>query len=307
MTKKLTITDFESIFDKPLSEYVIEKINNYNFEYIECTHEENQQAIATINEALSNPELPKAGEHRLEIWEKGWGENLDNFANSKTIESINPLYFGKFPLIRFKQKFIRGLSKDFEANSLSIIQDWLFDKYLRSADAIYEFGCGTGHNLFRAREVNKTAKLWGLDWATSSQKIIDSIRNSGVESEIYGHKFDYYHPDNRFSLGENSAVYTVASLEQIGDQHGKFIEYLLNNKPKICIHIEPIGELLDPTNQLDSLSLQYFEKRNYLSGFLDALVSLEKQGKIEILETKRSFIGSLFIDGYSIIVWKPLN
>jgi len=307
MNKKLLQNDFENIFETPLSDYIVDKINKYNFEYEEVTFEEYNNALKSIINSLFNPDLPKAGEQRLEMWEKGWGENLEKLQKEKKIDSINPLYFGKFPIVRFKQRFIRPLTKEFEANSLSVIQDWLFDKYLRLHDHIYEFGCGTGHNLLRVRQVNPNAELWGLDWATSSQGIINEIRKNGIDKNIYAHRFDYFNPDLAFSLGNNSAIYTVASLEQIGDRHTKFIEYILQKKPDICIHIEPIGELLDPENLLDLLSIRYFEKRNYLKGYLDALKKLEKENKIKIIDARRSFIGSLFIDGYSIIIWKPKN
>ena len=74
----------------------------------------------------------------------------------------------------------------------------------------------------------------------------------------------------------------------------------------MCIHIEPIEELLDKNILLDYLSIKYFEKRNYLSGFLSGLKKLEKQNKIKILKADRNNIGSLFIEGYSIIVWQPI-
>jgi hypothetical protein len=307
MSKRLLKKDFEEIFENLLSDYVADKINKYNFQYDELSFEEYNNALMSIIKSLFNPDLAKAGEQRLEVWEKGWGENLENLQQKKTVDAISPLYFGKFPVVRLKQRFIKTLTKEFEANSLFIIQDWLFDKYLRKYDHIYEFGCGTGHNLFRVRQVNQNAELWGLDWATSSQGIINELRNNGIDKKMFAHRFDYFNPDFEFDLGSNSAIYTVASLEQIGDKHTKFIEYLLKKKPDICIHIEPIGELLDPENLLDLLSIKYFEKRNYLKGYLDALRKLEQENKIEIIDARRSYIGSLFIDGYSVIVWKPKN
>ena len=77
-------------------------------------------------------------------------------------------------------------------------------------------------------------------------------------------------------------------------------------KPDYCIHVEPIEELLDENNLLDWLLIQYFNKRKYLKGFLNHLHVLEKNSNVEILKAQRSYIGSLFIDGYSIVVWKPL-
>ena len=99
---------------------------------------------------------------------------------------------------------------------------------------------------------------------------------------------------------------TVAALEQTGTRYERFLRYLIKQKPKIVIHIEPIPELLDPDNLIDYLSIKYMEKRKYLSGYLTHLKELEKQGKIKILEARRSGIGSQYIDGYSIIAWRPL-
>jgi len=84
------------------------------------------------------------------------------------------------------------------------------------------------------------------------------------------------------------------------------LRYLLRNKPSVVVHIEPIPELLDPTNLLDYLSIRYMQKRKYLTGYLDTLRVMEQRGLIKIMEARRSGIGSMFIDGYSIIVWKPL-
>ena len=85
-----------------------------------------------------------------------------------------------------------------------------------------------------------------------------------------------------------------------------FIDFLLEKKPEICLHIEPIAELLNEENLVDYLSILYFKKRNYLSGFLLKLRELEEAGKIKIHMAKRTFIGSLYIEGYSVIAWSPV-
>lgn len=256
--------------------------------------------------ALLDPNVMKSGEHRKSEWEDGWGENLTEISQEKgNINSIIPKYFNKYGAIRWRGKFIKPVSEKFEYQSLGIILDWLFDKYFRDYDSIYEFGCGPAYNLLRARETNKDAKLWGLDWAESSQAIIDKIRLDGVDKNIFGHNFDYFNPDLDFNIDKNSIVFTVASLEQVGNKWDKFIDYLIEQKPSMCIHVEPVGEMLDDDVLLDYLSIQYFKKRNYLEGLLNGLRDREKQGKINILKTTRTHIGSLFIEGYSVIIWKP--
>jgi hypothetical protein len=144
-----------------------------------------------------------------------------------------------------------------------------------------------------------------LDWAASSQKIIRRLARNGVDRNIFAHRFDFFDPDNSFNLEKNSIVYTSASIEQTGTQYKRFLEYLLRQRPALCIHIEPIAELLDENHLLDYLSIQYFKKRKYLSGYLDHLRKLEKQGQIKIHRAQRTYIGSLFIEGYSVIVWSP--
>ena len=252
---------------------------------------EEDQVIIKILDTLLDASLPFSGTHRKQQWEKGWGENLKS-------GDITPKYFGKYNVFRINQRFITSKDKKFEQKSLYSIVDEMYWKYLHDAKDIYEFGCGTGHNLKRIQKISK-AKLHGFDWTTSSNKIIKGL---GFDAQ----NFDYFEPNFNIGLAENSAILTVASLEQTGTRFERFLGYLIRNKPKIVVHIEPIPELLDETNLLDYLSIKYMQKRKYLTGFLDVLQGMEKQGKIKILEARRSGIGSLYIEGYSIIVWKPL-
>lgn len=208
-------------------------------------------------------------------------------------------------MVRWKQELIAPLHRQFEERLFFAIQDWLFDKYLRDKESVYEFGCGTGHNLFRVRAVNPHATLWGLDWTEASQKILGRLREAGVDTKLYGQRFDYFTPDEGFKLAPGAAVYTAASLEQTGDRFQPFINYLLNSRPSICIHIEPIAELLDESNLLDFLSIAYFKRRNYLNGLLGYLRALEQDGRINIHMARRTMTGSLFIEGCSVIVWSP--
>jgi hypothetical protein len=307
--KKITLTpkDFEKLFGEKLSEYVKNKIDSYALAYFPATEKEKEEVFIKIVDTLVDPFLVYSGPHRLRQWENGWGENFNDFNSSGKAEAVNPRYFGKYPINRLNQKFIRAASENFERNMLYVILDYLFDTRLRKSENVYEFGCGTGHNLLRVREVNPSANLIGLDWAKSSQKIIKKMAESETEKNIKGYNFDFFKPNEKIKIAPNSAVYTVAALEQVGSNHKKFVSYLIKNKPDICIHVEPIAELLDETRLIDNLSIKYFKKRHYLNGFLTHLRQLEQAGKIKIHEAKRSYIGSFFIEGYSIIIWSPIK
>lgn len=261
------------------------------FRYLNKKEEE--QAIIQIMEVLLDKSVPFSGAHRKKQWEKGWRENLESGDGV-------PKYFGKHKINRLNGRFIYGLSKDYEQNMLYTIVDSLAKKYMSKSKNIYEFGCGTGHNLWRIKAINDNCRLHGFDWTESSRAI---VRSSGFHGEV----FDFFKPNYKLKLEKDSVVYTVAALEQTGTNYKEFVSYLLKNKPEVVIHIEPIPELLDSTKLLDYLSIQYMHKRKYLRDYLTYLEGLEKQGKIRILEARRSGIGSFLIDGYSILVWKPLK
>lgn len=301
----MTSTNVEKMFNEKLSPYVKSRIDEYGFAYYEVTPAERDACIKKIVSALIDPSLIKAGEKRYEQWEKGWSENLENLTNNLDDESIIPHYFGKYNFVRINQRFIKPASKNFEYYSLCSILEWIFDRYIRDATTVYEFGCGTGYHLLHARKINPAVTLWGLDWTSSSQEIIRKFAAKFDDSKLFAHRFDYFNPDKNFILNKDSIVYTVASLEQVGTRYNRFFDYLMENRPRLCIHIEPIAELLDENNLLDYLSIEYFKKRNYLSGYLTHLRQLEKQDKLTIHRAQRTFIGSLFIEGYSVIVWSP--
>ena len=99
----------------------------------------------------------------------------------------------------------------------------------------------------------------------------------------------------------------MASLEQIGDNFIKYVNFLKKNKPELVINIEPINELMNQDLILDYLSVKYSQKRNYLEGYFSYLKLLEKKKIIKFLEIKKSHFGSLYINGYSILAWKFLK
>lgn len=303
----LSIRDFENFFKELIGPKAEDRIKAYGLRYADLSVQERDACIKRIVSVLLSENLVYSGEHRHDQWEKGWGENLDELSRNTSLEAMLPRYFGKYEINRLNQEFIRPVSKNFEYNMLGVILDWLFEAYLSKHETVYEFGCGTGHNLLRLRSLNSGAELWGLDWARSSQVLIQKYAHLYSDKKLFARKFDYFNPDADFQLKRGSAVYTVASLEQIGAQYHAFVDFILKNKPDICIHVEPIEELLDENNLMDYLSLAYFKKRRYLSGYLTHLKDLESKGKLKIVKIRRNYIGSFFIEGYSVIMWRPLS
>ena len=56
----------------------------------------------------------------------------------------------------------------------------------------------------------------------------------------------------------------------------------------------------------DYLAAKFHSKRGYTMGYLPRLKQLELDGKIEILNVKRLNFGSLFFEGFTNIIWKPV-
>jgi len=68
-----------------------------------------------------------------------------------------------------------------------------------------------------------------------------------------------------------------------------------------------MSETLEENNLVDKLSILYFEKRKYLKNYLTYLKQLEKENKIEIIKTQRLYGGSYFIEGYPVVIWRPID
>lgn len=303
--KRIELKELETLWNFKASARFVKIFSGMNLEYSEISVEDRDEAILKFIETLES-ELVKAGPHRAEDWEKGWGENLKDYDKSRDLKDSLPKYFGKIPYIRWRQKWILPKEKEMEYNLLCLILEYLIDQYISENDSVYEFGCGTGHNLLRIRKVFKKTYLHGLDWATSSQSIIRKISEETQDTLLEASNFDYFEPNKGLKLHNEAVVLTVASLEQTGSHFKDFIDYLIDQKPRLVIHIEPLWEPLDPSNLLDNLSIRYFKKRNYLDGLVCYLQEKQENNKVEIIDTKRSFVGSFFIDGYSILVWKPI-
>ena len=300
---KITSEDFSRVIGEDLSEIAQQFVENSNLEFEEISEEESKKIIKAIYDELDR-RLPASGESRKGDWENGWSENEENFSLKKDVLALIPRYFGKFQIVRWDKKLVRAVSDNFEYKMLEAIELHEFQKYLSKFQKIVELGCGTGHNLLRARKVNDKAELIGLDWTTTSQSILSKLNESGTLA-CRGINFNFFSPSCDLDF-KDSAVYSIAALEQIGNSHDRLLEFLIKKFPAICLHLEPIVELMDEKgSSLDKLCSDYCKKRNYLSNFLNRLYDLEKEGLIEVLEVRRNYIGSLYIEGYSLVAWRP--
>jgi hypothetical protein len=305
--KLLTVNekDFDSLED--ISPFSKNKISESNLKYVLPDSTQRDEILLKIVKYLFSKDVSYAGTHRKMQWEDGWEENLNEYIKSGDLESIVPKYFDKYSIQRLNGELIIPRSERFEIGLVRIFQYIIFEKYFKNSKNIYEFGAGTGHNLLRVREINQHASLFSMEWAKSGVEIINTVANNLKDENLLGICFNNFIPDYNVKLQPNSSVYTFAALEQLGTNTDNLINYWITNKASIVVNIEPMAEPLDENELLQYLSIKYFEKRGYLKDYINKLKILEQDGKIIIHDITRTGIGSLFIEGYSIIVWSTVE
>jgi len=307
MTKKLDVRSFAKCFEADfdeLFELCGDLINNTNLEYRICKKIEKNEIIASINDKCDSGIFSVSGKDRKSEWLDGWEENLKGFLDSNyNLNALIPKYIKDDRPLRFDGNYIISKTNYFEQKFSTIFRKWLFTKYFNSINNIYEFGCGTGIHLALLARLFKNKKYFGLDWVESSQKIL-SLISKHYGWDITGHKFDFFNPDYNFDILPNSGIFTFGALEQIGNNYVKFIDYILQKKPKLCVNIECFNELYDENNEFDLVALKYHKQRNYLNGYLDYLKQLQDKSVINIKKIKRLNFGSQYHEVYSYVIWE---
>jgi SAM-dependent methyltransferase len=303
----LTLNDFSDIFGASVDdipEACRKVLNKSSFEYSMITGKERENVFLRICKTLHSDSLKVSGPHRKPDWEKGWSENLENYrASNSDLSQLIPKFVKKKEVIRFRGNYIMPEDPNFETNFVTFMRYFLINKYFARVSSIYEFGCGTGLNLIAVAELFPEKKLYGLDWSQASCDIVDELAKN-MNLNLNSVLFDMFSPDESIKLDSNSAVFTIGAMEQLGTNFKAFVDFILSRCPSICINIETFYELYDNNNIFDYLAAAFLEKRNYLRGYLGYLKQLEKNEKIDILETRKT-IGALYHEAYSYTVWKP--
>jgi len=307
--KKLTVEDFARSFrttEKTFSFSVRQFISETNFCYRDIKGEELESLILRILTRIDEDVQVIGAEERQEVWDKGWQENLDEFLDSDfDEEKLVPRFIRHNNPIRYNQGYIFPEQPEFELNYVKVFRQWYLEHYFANVENIYEYGCGTGFNLVAASKLFPEKKLFGSDFVQSSVDLVNAIGNA-KNIPLQGGLFDMIQPNHDYQISKNSGIFTFGSLEQLASKTDNFLDYLINQKPEICVHSEPAIELYQPTNLSDYLAIKFQSKRGYTEGLIPKLKKLEDEGRIELIKVKRLFFGSLFMEGYNLIVWKPL-
>ncbi len=281
-------------------------LEDCDFRYRICPPEEKAAIIQAIWGRCERGEFSVSGPHRKSDWVNGWNEILGEFRDSGfDLNTLTPKDIHGDRPMRLNGEYIVANSASFERDYATVFRTWLFRRYFASYANIYEFGCGTGHNLLLCAKLFNDKNFYGFDWAPSSQRILELV-STHYNSRIHGYPFDLFEPDHNVDIHPNSIAYTSAALEQLGKGFAQFLDFLLAKKPSLCINVECLEELYDEDNPFDKVALRYHKARGYLEGYLTALKQLEIEKKIEIIDARRLNFGSLFHEVYSFAIWRPL-
>jgi len=307
MLEMLTVDDFARHFGVPVGDVPSacrQLILSRDFRFRTLAGADRDAVVLRVMKTLK-ADLEVSGPGRQPRWEAGWGENLKEFIESNYDPAkLVPKFVRRKEVIRLDGNYIMPESETFETDYVCVLRAWIFSRFFQGVDALYEFGVGSGHNLVEASKYLPAAKLVGLDWAPVSKQILEELhRHRGLNVE--GHIFDLNNPDASLRIEDNAGVLTIGTLEQMGRNFGPFIDFLMERKPRVCVHVETLYEVYNQDNLVDWLAAAYLEKRNYLRGFLARMRELEAEGKVRILDLRRTF-GSFYHDGYTYLVWEPL-
>lgn len=306
--KSVTNEDLCACFgtkDDALSEHM-DFIKSKDLRYEEVSGEKREALISEVWKKIEADTQVIGSPERKAVWEKGWKENFDNYVSSGyDTKQLIPKFIRPNQVVRFRGRYIEPASPSFELDFMTIYKRWLFPKWLRDVDSVYEFGCGTGLDLLLINDLLPGKKLVGLDFVRSPAALLNKIRETrGINLE--GRVFDMIHPDFSLNLEGKSAVLTAGSVEQLAGKFDEFIRFLLQKKPNICLNIEPVIELFDEKDFFDYLHIKFHRKRGYTEGFLSRLKELESQGLLRIEQVIKPGFGSLYMEGYNAVIWRPV-
>ena len=282
----------------------LQLINKYDFSYTKIDDFEKEKLINDIQKKINKDSQKIGSKDRTEVWNKGWNENLELFKKTLSIDTILPKFIRQSNYVRLFGDFVKPYDIKFEQNFVSVIQSYVFEKYLVNFENLYEFGCGSGLNLVPLAKRFPKKNIYGSDFVPSSVDLIKLLAQT-YDLNIKSTLFNLIEPDFNYIIKDSSAIFTFGALEQIASKFEKFIDFILYKKPDICIHVEPSIEMYDEYNQVDKLAIDFHRKRGYTEGYIPKLLELDDKKLVNLIKVKRLNFGSLMFEGYTLIVWTP--
>lgn len=231
-------------------------------------------------------------------WDKGWQENLDALRETGDLAALQPKYIRTGQPLRMDGEFIIPDDPNYHATWYEAFRKKFCD-LLEPYDHIYELGSGSGFNVAYMAQRWPNKRIVGLDWSLPAIEILHTLyAKHGLNVE--GHHFDFFHPDRGMTIPPKSAFLTVCALEQTGKGWQPLFEFMADQKPAFCLHIEPLLDLYDRESLVDYTAIRAHEVRNYWSGLMEKIDDYAFWS-----DYVRTGFGSLLVEGYSQLMWQP--
>ena len=292
---RLIPSDFERMFGGPLDGKTAIEIINHDWNYKVVG--DHGHIILDLLKRIDAKDFSIVGQND-ERWQKGWQENLDEFRRTQDISALEPRYLRPSKYLRLNSQFIEPADPMFERNWYRVFRGWFARRYLGEFDAIFEFGCGSGHNVAFLAQEFPDKMIVGLDWTVASTEIVRAL--SDLMPNVYEAKapFDFFKPWD-IAFPRNSAVLTIGALEQTGNRWEPFAQFLNRANPAASFHIEPVLKHYDEHNLVDRTAIEIHKARGFWTGPITSSLGMAWN--------HRTGFGSLLLEGYSQFQWCPLE
>ena len=194
--RQVTASDFAALFGLPKLPSLCEQLaGKHDFRYDVPTGSARDRIVLQVMQHVDSDKPTQVGEHRAGIWESCWSDNLQKFIDGgHDPDKLVPDFIKPGQPIRLKQDYVIPVSPRFELDFFQVCRAFLFDRFFRDAQSVYEFGCGSGFNLLALARQLPGKKLCGLDWSRSSNEMLD-LMGEKLGLEITGRNFDFFKPD----------------------------------------------------------------------------------------------------------------
>jgi hypothetical protein len=274
--------------------------------YRELSAERAAEIARNVDATIRDQTLRRSGEDDPTVWIRGWGELAEQLKSKQiTRETLRPQYFRGEPICRLFGHYVEPVAREFEYDIGLALRRVIFNEFLPESATIAEFGCGTGINILLISEQFHQARLIGADWAPVCADILTQMaRQTG--KRISGEVFNMLTASGWSGPSEPGSTFlTVHAMEQLETNWKAFNDFLIAQRPGLCLHIEPLFEHYDESSDFDDRARRYHLKRGYLRGFLPHVLSLCRGGKGELVASRRLAFGGLYHEAYSILAWRP--
>jgi len=307
----LNASDFAKSFginESELDAGTIQLIRDEKLDIAPLEPNDRDALVLEIIQRIRNDRQVIASKDRTEVWERGWAENLALFRKDpQSDEALVPKFVRPGKPVRWFKNYYHSKNDNFELSYIKVLRHFIVSKYFADVQNIYEFGAGTGFNLIHANKIFPDKNLIGTDFVQPAVDLMNEIgatRGIPLQSSL----FNMLTPTSEtLRIQNGSGVWTFGSLEQLGGKLDEMIDYLIENRPDICVHVEPVVEFYEENNLVDYLAKWFQSQRGYSAGLVGLLENRQQKGEIEILKMQRLNFGSLMMEGYNLMVWKPVR